>query len=63
MQALREDVRAAVTDPRHTYETSLGSLSFDENGDTSQRIVSVWAYDPSAQDWRFLIDVWYVPPA
>jgi len=51
--AVREAVRAAGTDASVTYETILGDIQFDENGDTSQKIISIYAYDAEAKDWAF----------
>jgi hypothetical protein len=48
MAALREAVRAAAVDPSITYTAPIGEFSFDENGDTSQLIISLYAYDPAA---------------
>ena len=52
MAALRESVRAAAVDTSITYETVLGDVQFDENGDTNQLIISfysvedgVWVFD------------------
>ena len=44
----RAKVRAYVTDPSHTYDTVLGKFQFDKNGDTSQRIISDYTFDPMA---------------
>ncbi|HEX8940194.1 MAG TPA: branched-chain amino acid ABC transporter substrate-binding protein [Candidatus Limnocylindrales bacterium] len=49
----REKVRAYVTDTTHKYNTALGTLSFDANGDTSQHIISYYKFDPSTKDWAF----------
>jgi len=52
--ALRESIRAYAVDPSHTYKTILGDIHFDENGDTSQLIVSFYkAPDPLKGDWVF----------
>lgn len=51
--ALREAVRAAGVDSSHTYTTVLGDIQFDENGDTSQRIISIYAYDAESNSWVF----------
>ena len=50
----REKVRAYVTDPSHTYDTVLGKFSFDKNGDTTQRIISDYTFDPGTKDWKFV---------
>jgi hypothetical protein len=31
----------------------IGSFKFDANGDTSQKIISFYNYDPATQDWVF----------
>jgi branched-chain amino acid transport system substrate-binding protein len=55
---LREAVRAYASDPANTFETVLGPVTFDENGDTSQKIISFYEVDPAlrdgAGDWVFL---------
>jgi branched-chain amino acid transport system substrate-binding protein len=57
MAALREAVRAAAVDTSVSYETILGQIQFDENGDTNQLIISFYTYDPEgadgAGDWVF----------
>ncbi|MES2210633.1 MAG: branched-chain amino acid ABC transporter substrate-binding protein [Chloroflexota bacterium] len=55
--ALREAVRAAGTATDRTYKTILGDISFDAGGDTSQRIVSIYAVKDA--DWSFLTQVDY----
>jgi branched-chain amino acid transport system substrate-binding protein len=51
--ALREAVRVAGTDTTYTYALNVGSVSFDANGDTSQKIVSIYSFDPAAGDWKY----------
>ena len=51
---LREAVRAYVADTSHTYDTVLGTVGFDANGDTTQHTISYYKYDDSAKDWAFL---------
>ncbi len=51
---LREKVRAYVADPNNKYDTVLGTVGFDENGDTTQHTISYYKYDPSTKDWAFL---------
>jgi branched-chain amino acid transport system substrate-binding protein len=54
--AIREAVRAYATDPTHTFETVLGTTSFDANGDTTQPFISFYTTDPAAAgngDWVF----------
>ena len=50
----REKVRAYVVDPSHVYDTVLGKFSFDKNGDTTQRIISDYKFDPTSKDWKFI---------
>ena len=50
----REKIRAYVTDPSHSYDTVLGKFSFDKNGDTTQRIISDYTFDPGTKDWKFI---------
>ncbi len=56
--ALREAVRAYATDPTHKFNTQLGTISFDQNGDTSQHIISFYKTDMTAAggkgDWVFV---------
>ncbi len=47
--AIREAVRAYATDPTHTFETVLGTTSFDANGDTTQPFISFYTTDPAAR--------------
>jgi branched-chain amino acid transport system substrate-binding protein len=48
----REKIRAYVVDPSHNYDTVLGSLHFDANGDTSQFIISEYKFGNG--DWQFI---------
>ena len=50
---LREKVRAAGVDPSITYTSVIGAFKFDANGDTSQKIISFYNYDPTAKNWAF----------
>jgi branched-chain amino acid transport system substrate-binding protein len=55
--AIREGVRAWVTDPSHSFDTVLGETTFDPNGDTSQPYISYYKVDPAAKgngDWVFI---------
>jgi branched-chain amino acid transport system substrate-binding protein len=52
MAAVREAVRAAAVDPSATYTTVIGEFKFDENGDTSQKIISFYAFDPAGADGK-----------
>jgi branched-chain amino acid transport system substrate-binding protein len=49
----REAVRAAGSDTSKTFATVLGPVQFDANGDTSQKIISLYKVDPVAKDWVF----------
>jgi ABC-type branched-subunit amino acid transport system substrate-binding protein len=48
-------VAAAASDPAKTYDTVLGPVAFDENGDTSQKVVSIYKVDTAGDggkgDW------------
>ena len=61
--ALREAVRAAGTATDVSYTTIVGKITFDANGDTSQKIVSIYSVDPAAAngkgDWKFETQVDY----
>jgi branched-chain amino acid transport system substrate-binding protein len=63
MTALREAVRAAGTSTTNTYKTILGDITFDANGDTSQKIVSIYSFDQTGAagkgDWKFETQVDY----
>jgi branched-chain amino acid transport system substrate-binding protein len=52
---LREAVRASTVDPSHRYETVLGTIGFDANGDSLQQFAQVLRADPGAAgagpDW------------
>ena len=54
-RGLREAVRAYAVDPTHRYETVIGTLGFDANGDSLQQFVTFYRVDPSAAggkgDW------------
>jgi ABC-type branched-subunit amino acid transport system substrate-binding protein/DNA-binding SARP family transcriptional activator len=54
---VRELVRAYAVDPAHRYETILGTVGFDANGDALQQFVTFYRVDPSAAggsgDWVF----------
>jgi branched-chain amino acid transport system substrate-binding protein len=51
---LREKVRAYVADPANKYDTVLGSVGFDANGDTTQHTISYYKFDPASKDWKFI---------
>jgi branched-chain amino acid transport system substrate-binding protein len=63
MTALKEAVRAAGTDTAAKYTTIVGDITFDANGDTSQKIVSIYSVDPAGAngkgDWKFETQVDY----
>src|SRR5262249_23151350 len=52
---LREAVRAYAVDPSHRYDTVIGTVGFDANGDSRQQYVTFYKVDMSAQnglgDW------------
>ncbi len=52
-KADRETIRAYVTNTSNKFNTILGSVSFDANGDTTQRIISYYKFDPTTKDWAF----------
>jgi ABC-type branched-subunit amino acid transport system substrate-binding protein/class 3 adenylate cyclase len=45
---LREAVRAYAVDTSHRYETVIGTVGFDANGDSLQQFVTFYRVDPSA---------------
>jgi branched-chain amino acid transport system substrate-binding protein len=51
---LREKVRAYVADPANKYDTVLGTVGFDANGDTTQHTISYYQYDAGSKDWKFI---------
>lgn len=58
-KALREALRVAMTDTTHKYTTVQGEITFNADGDTSQRIVSIYSFDATAKDWKFETQVDY----
>jgi branched-chain amino acid transport system substrate-binding protein len=56
-EVTRETVRAAMVDTSVTYSTVLGSISFDEVGDTSQKIISL--YEVVGGNWTFVKQIDY----
>lgn len=50
---LREKVRAYVADSANSYDTVLGKVGFDANGDTTQHTISYYKFDATAKDWVF----------
>jgi branched-chain amino acid transport system substrate-binding protein len=59
MTALREALRVAMIDTSHTYKTIQGDITFNADGDTSQRIVSIYSFDAAAKNWKFETQVDY----
>ncbi len=63
MAGLREALRVSATATDVTYKTILGDLAFDANGDTSQKIVSIYSVDPAGAngkgEWKFETQVDY----
>ena len=63
---LREAVRAYAVDPAHRYDTVLGTLGFDANGDSTQQMVSFYRVDPLAADgaggWALIKQQDFGPP-
>lgn len=53
----RDSIRAAAVDPTASYETVLGPVGFDANGDTTQRVISL--YKVKNGDWVFDKQVTY----
>ena len=54
LAALREAVRAYVADPSHSFDTVLGKVGFDANGDTTQHTISYYQFDATSKDWKFI---------
>jgi len=63
MTAMREAVRKAGTDTAAKYTTIVGDITFNADGDTSQKIVSIYSVDPAGAngkgDWKFETQVDY----
>lgn len=49
-EGLREAVRARAVDPSQRYETAIGTVGFDANGDSVKQMVSFFRVDPGAAD-------------
>jgi branched-chain amino acid transport system substrate-binding protein len=47
---LREAVRAHAVNPAHRFETVLGTVGFDANGDSIQQFVTLFRVDPQAAE-------------
>ena len=58
----RAGIRAYITSGA-TFTTVLGTLHFDANGDTSQKIISEYRFDPTFNggDWLFVKQVDFSP--
>ena len=57
LTAMREAMRVAITDTSITYDTVQGDIQFDEFGDTSQLIVSIYSVEGGS--WLFETQVDY----
>jgi ABC-type branched-subunit amino acid transport system substrate-binding protein len=49
-EGLREAVRARAVDPSQRYETAIGTVGFDANGDSIKQMVSFFRVDHEAAD-------------
>jgi class 3 adenylate cyclase/ABC-type branched-subunit amino acid transport system substrate-binding protein len=49
-EGLREAVRAHAVDPSQRYETAIGTVGFDANGDSIKQMMSFFRVDPEAAD-------------
>ena len=49
----RDALRAEVTTPGRRYETAIGTVAFDTNGDAQPQRVSIYRGDANAGDWTF----------
>jgi branched-chain amino acid transport system substrate-binding protein len=49
----REALRAEVTTPGRRYQTAIGAVTFDANGDAQPQRVSIYRGDANAGDWTF----------
>jgi branched-chain amino acid transport system substrate-binding protein len=63
LKAAREAVRVAGTATDNTYKTIVGDITFNADGDTSQKIVSIYSVDAAGAngkgDWKFETQVDY----
>ena len=63
---LREALRAHAVDPANRYETAIGTVGFDANGDSTQQMVSFLRVDPQAVDgkgdWTLMKQQDFGPP-
>jgi branched-chain amino acid transport system substrate-binding protein len=62
-KTLREKLRAAAVDPSVKYQSVIGEFNFDQNGDTSQLIISFYGYDPATKNWAFKSQLDFAKPA
>lgn len=51
---LRDKIRAYVADPSNSYDSVLGTFSFDKDGDTSQHVISYYQFDATTKGWKFI---------
>lgn len=49
----REALRAEVTTPGRRYQTAIGAIAFDANGDAQPQRVSIYRGDVDTGDWSF----------
>jgi class 3 adenylate cyclase/ABC-type branched-subunit amino acid transport system substrate-binding protein len=65
-EGLREALRAHAVDPSHRFETVLGTVGFDANGDSIQQFVDLYRVDPAAADgagdWALIRQQDFGPP-
>ena len=65
-EGLREALRAHAVDPDHRFETTIGTVGFDANGDSTQQVVSFLRVDPQAADgagdWDLIKQQDFGPP-
>ena len=63
---LREALRARAVDQAHRYETVIGTVGFDANGDSTRQMVSFFRVDPEAADgagdWALIKQQDFGPP-
>ena len=65
-EGLREALRAYAVDPDQRFETIIGTVGFDANGDSTQQVVSFLSVDPQAADgagdWDLIKQQDFGPP-
>ena len=63
---LREAVRSYAANPANSFDTAVGSVSFDGNGDSMSQYATLYAVDTGANgglgDWVFLDQQDFGPP-